>query len=1009
MTEEIRVQNTTARILLIDDNIQNISSIENALVNSSYKLIVLKSLSDDLIEILKNDLPDLFLLNQSLLDKGCGIKLFKFIHNEVNVPRIIICDSKHFSERNHSHSDYDFITLPVEPVKLLVSIEVKLYKSRLMKHIQESESRSFALFNGNHAVMLLVDPETGGIHEANKAAEKFYGYSAAQFKSMNISQINVKSRPEIMHIIQKIISGEKNRFYFKHRLASGSVKDVEVFSSPVLFNGRTLLYSIIHDITERRKSEEALAKRDERYKALIQTTGNGFLSMLSNGRIVEANDSACQMLGFEKEELFTKYINDIDANESPQQTQQHIEAVIAEGWDRFETRLRRKNGEIFSVQINVVYINSQGVFLCFVTDISNQKNSEELIRKSEQRLRTVTENVDAIMFSIDCSGIVTMADGKPLRDLGFEPGDIIGKNVFTDFKNIRNISENLTKSLRGIETRDVITIRDLFFKWSAKPQHNLHGEIVGVIGIMSDITNRVKQEHHIKKLSQAVEQSQVSIVITDVQGNIEYVNSKFTSVTGYSFDEAKGQNPRILKSGDQPEEFYKMLWDTITSGKEWTGTFRNKKKNGDLFWEYANISPIVNEAGKITNFVAVKEDITARIEAEDELKKYQLKLEELVEERTGQIKKQNNFFKTLLDTIPNPIFVKNTDGEYTEVNKAFEEFFGIERNYIIGKTVDDVPGGEPAVLAKKYDCELYASHKKVVYETSVVNKEGQQKTLLVYKASFGQGGNTPEGITGLLIDITRQKEYELHTKAALEKEKELNEMKTNFISMTSHEFRTPLTSILSSADLLEMYIEKWTKEKSTGHLKKIQNSVLYMTDMLDKVLTMSRSERGLFTFIPQKFNLQSLVRDIVEESQSQFVTHKINFENQCSAKNVFADPKLISHILNNLISNAIKYSTKNNEINLTAVSDGDKIEFIVSDKGIGIPSDELKMLFEPFFRGRNSGTIKGSGLGLSIVKKAVELHNGSISVDSAFGKGSTFKVRLSCEKNTDIIIPVDNN
>ena len=1000
MDSKDRTSSVLKKILLIENSPANISAVKESLDGSEYDLSLLNLLTDDSIHIVKNDLPHLVIMNLSILNTIQGMQLYKYLRNEINIPSIVISDiNTGLTTSKNSDDNYDILSVPVNPVKLLASIEINLYKHKIKKDIDESESRSFALFNGNKAVMILIDPSTGEIREANKSAELFYGYTLKQFRSMNINQINIKQSDEILGDIQKILNGERNHFYFKHKLASGEIRDVEVYSSPVIFGGRTLLYSIIYDITQRKRNEEALLKREERYKTLIRTIGDAFFALNLDGKITEVNDSACEMLGYSKAEFLTKSISDLEASETIDQVKVHVKKIIENGRDRFESKLHTKSGDIINVMVNTVLVSNQETLLCFVTDITVQKKNEDIIRRSEERFRTIIDNADAILFSVDCNGTITFAEGRPLKEMGFEQSSFLGKSVFKDFGNLTEINECVRLGLEGKAIYKIIHAGDHYYKWSSKPQYNTHGEIIGIIGTAFDLTKSIEQQLRIKKLSQAVEQSQVSIVITDRTGNIEYVNPKFSRVTGYTFDEAVGQNPRILKSGGQTSDFYKNLWDTINSGKEWSGLFQNKRKDGKLFWEYANISPVVDENGEIINFIAVKEDITERIIAENELKIYQSRLEELVEERTGQIKKQNIFLKTLIDTIPNPIFVKDIEGKYTEVNKAFEEFFEVDRESVLGKTVNEYPGGEPALLAKKYDELLYKSHSKFVYETYVTKKNGIKIPLLVYKASFGEHFNKPEGVTGLLIDISQQKALEHQTLIALEKEKELNEMKTNFISMTSHEFRTPLTSILSSADLLEMYAGKWNSDKSEAHIKKIQNSVLFMTDLLDKVLTISRSERGLFSYSPQVFNLESLCREIVEESKNILTSgHNMTYEFLTVEKNVCADPKLISHILNNLITNAIKYSPEGGQINFIVNMIDNKLRFVVSDNGIGIPADEIHRLYEPFYRGRNSRKIKGSGLGLSIVKKAVDLHNGEISVKSEFNKGTEIIVELNCEK-----------
>ena len=155
------------------------------------------------------------------------------------------------------------------------------------------------------------------------------------------------------------------------------------------------------------------------------------------------------------------------------------------------------------------------------------------------------------------------------------------------------------------------------------PLHDKDGHVIGVLGTYEDVTERKRMDEKVRQLSRAVEQSPVSIVITNKDGNIEYVNRKFTEVTGYSFSEAIGKNPRILKSGELPAELYKRMWECISDGQEWRGEFHNRKKNGELFWELSMISPIFNAAGAITHYLAVKEDITERKQLEEQLRQSQ--------------------------------------------------------------------------------------------------------------------------------------------------------------------------------------------------------------------------------------------------------------------------------------------------------------------------------------------------------------------------------------------------
>lgn len=231
-------------------------------------------------------------------------------------------------------------------------------------------------------------------------------------------------------------------------------------------------------------------------------------------------------------------------------------------------------------------------------------------------------------------------------------------------------------------------------------------------------------------------------------------------------------------------------------------------------------------------------------------------------------------------------------------------------------------------------------------------------------------------------------------RSALEKEKELNLLKSRFISTASHEFRTPLTTILSSAELLESYGEQWTQDKKLKHIQRIQLAVKHMTELLNDVLLIGKAEAGKLEFNPILLDLIEFCSILVEEIQLTTITHKIAFYTQNQCPKAYLDEKLLRHILENLLSNAIKYSPQGGTVNFDLVCEQEKVIFRIQDRGIGIPAADLDKLFDSFHRASNVGTISGTGLGLSIVKKAVELHGGQIVVQSQVGVGTEFIVTL---------------
>lgn len=261
----------------------------------------------------------------------------------------------------------------------------------------------------------------------------------------------------------------------------------------------------------------------------------------------------------------------------------------------------------------------------------------------------------------------------------------------------------------------------------------------------------------------------------------------------------------------------------------------------------------------------------------------------------------------------------------------------------------------------------------------------------------------PERVVGVNIDITGLKRSEEQLQQALVHEKELGELKSRFVSMASHEFRTPLAAILATTETLTIYREKMTEPQIDARLDKIRQQVGYMKGIMEDVLQLSRIQAGRVDFNPAKDNFDALCREIVEEFDSQELHHgRIIYEAKQPSVIGSFDRRLMRQAISNLISNGLKYSPQDKSIRVELTQDQDEIVLKVVDQGIGIPPDDLKRLFEPFHRAANVGAISGTGLGLSITKQAVELHGGKLFPTSEVGVGTTFTVVLPMNNETKV-------
>lgn len=315
-------------------------------------------------------------------------------------------------------------------------------------------------------------------------------------------------------------------------------------------------------------------------------------------------------------------------------------------------------------------------------------------------------------------------------------------------------------------------------------------------------------------------------------------------------------------------------------------------------------------------------------------------------------------------------------------------------------TVDSVVG---EIMTQPVANRLDVAHDAYVRAHEAATSRARLRWLLAFAAAIAV---LVLGAAFIIVRLSTSARELEHTTAKLEnalsdlkrerdREAELSKLKSQFVSMTSHEFRTPLSVILSSAELVEAYGERWSKHKSDQHLQRIQESALSMSSMLDRVLLIGRAEAGMLELNPAPLRLAELASAVVEEVRAgEGAGRDLRFEVDVASEEVWLDEKLLRHILTNLLSNAFKYSPDGGTVHFTVTNAGDAVVFEVSDEGIGIPEEDQPLLFEAFHRGGNAHDLPGTGLGLAVVKKSVDVHRGTIEVQSVAGRGTTFSVRV---------------
>jgi PAS domain S-box-containing protein len=405
-------------------------------------------------------------------------------------------------------------------------------------------------------------------------------------------------------------------------------------------SGKTIgLVGCARFITERKQAEESLQQERNLLRTLMDHIPDYIYVRDISNRFIVANESFARLMGVPRPAAL---IGKRDADFYPAEMASSFDKIDQEVFagrlilNRERVLLFPNGQELVVLNTKVPFRNDKGEVIGLIgigRDITERKRAEEALNYERDLLRTLLDNSPDNIYFKDTQSRFVKASKLLARQFGVaSPDEMEGKTDFDFFDEaharpaFEDEQEVIRTGLPMIAKEEREVWKDEHVTWVSStkmPWFDSAGKIIGIIGISRDITPQKLAEKQLRQLSSAVERSPVSIVITDRAGNIEYVNPKFMAVSGYSLEEVIGKNSRILKSGGTPDAEYKLMWQTILSGREWRGEFHNRKKNGELYWESASISFILDDAGKISHFVAVKEDITERKRAEESLRQFQ--------------------------------------------------------------------------------------------------------------------------------------------------------------------------------------------------------------------------------------------------------------------------------------------------------------------------------------------------------------------------------------------------
>lgn len=505
------------------------------------------------------------------------------------------------------------------------------------------------------------------------------------------------------------------------------------------------------------------------------------------------------------------------------------------------------------------------------------------------------------------------------------------------------------------------------------------------------------QAEELKIVSRAIEQSPASIVITDSEGNIRYVNPKFEQVSGYSSAEVLGRNSRILSSGEKSAEAYRDMWQTIKGGITWRGEFRNRRKDGSFFWEHTSISPIVDEAGQIKQFLAVKEDVTEQKRTEDALQASELKL------------------AVILESVEAFIYIKGTDYRYQYANRRVCELLGRSAEEVVGCDDAEFFDSETARNLRQNDRRVIENGERLLDEEVNTRADGEiTMAFLSIKIPLRDSNGVIYALCGISTDITQRKQTELELEkyrhhlealvasrtAELTEAKDAAEVasraKSSFLANMSHEIRTPMNAILGLTHLLQ---KEATEGRVLDRLGKINNAALHLLHVINDILDLSKIEAGHLTLEMLDFAPRQLLAEAAALLDDRITAKGLILVVKVDAavpQRLRGDSARLQQVLLNFIGNAVKFSERGqirvylgtNDITPESVL----LYLEVQDDGIGMTPAQQICLFKPFTQADESMNRKygGTGLGLAINRHLANLMGGEAGVTSEPGVGSTF-------------------
>ncbi len=761
---------------------------------------------------------------------------------------------------------------------------------------------------------------------------------------------------------------------------------------------------------ELRRIQNDLEISRSRYSELFNFAPIGYFLFNLEMSILEVNIAGLNMLSYtKKDNLLNRAFSTFVLPEYQDAFYKHVKEITkTRTKGQTELAIKNRNGKEFFIRmisLQKTEKKEDGLKLDLIRsaiiDISDIKNTESKLKHEKERVELLYKLVPNAIFSVDTELRITSWNDRAYEITGYSPAEVIGKRCIF-FKECEHGScHDICALFDDRKKKPIIGQEIMILHKNGSPiaiSMNIDvikdnkGDIIGGIESFEDITEKRKIREDLLRFKTALNSSSDNIFLFSLK-DLKFidVNQSACVSLGYTRSELLKMGPHDIKPDYDKEKIKNLLRKLkATANHELKIETRHERKDKSTYYVEITLKAITNNNSKGNDndiiVVAVARDITERKEFETTLQENEQK------------------FRAVSTGAQDGIIIINNNDEVIFWNDSATDILGYSKEEVMKKSLHKIIAPERYLNKSR---EAFHKWQKAgkgnaigkITELAAKRKDGKE-LIVELSLSTVKLQNSYHAV-GIMRDVTERKKAEIDMKNAFEKERELNTLKTRFISTVSHEFRTPLAGIQSSASLIEKYGNLWPQDKQEKLFRQIYESVKHMTNMLEGVSFIGKDHSGKLEIKPKIFDFEEILYDIIEEVKSFFKGKTIiNHHSKSKIGTILMDTTLLRHILTNVLSNAVKYSLEKNPVEIITDNIEDKNMLIrVKDDGIGIPKEELKLIFESFHRASNVGNIKGTGLGMAIIKRSVDLCNGTIQIKSQINKGTIVSISLPINRS----------